>query len=89
MGVDFQRVLTRFGIKDVPTSVRNPQSNAIRERLHQSVGNALHVYLSQDVPFNVGNTAKLVDSALATALYAARSTIHRTLGMTPGGIVFN
>jgi hypothetical protein len=43
MGVDFQRVLQRFGIKDVPTSVRNPQSNAICERLHQSVGNALRV----------------------------------------------
>jgi transposase InsO family protein len=89
MGVDFQRVLTRFGIKDVPTSVRNPQSNAICERLHQSVGNALRVFISQGVPFNVGNIAELVDTALATALHAACSTIHRTLGTTPGGIVFN
>jgi transposase InsO family protein len=89
MGADFQLILQRFGIKDVATSVRNPQANAVCERLHQSVGNALRVFLSQGIPFNVFNIAELVDSALATALHATRSTIHRTLGMTPGGIVFN
>jgi transposase InsO family protein len=89
MGADFQRILQRFGIKDVAISVRNPQSNAICERLHQSVGNTLRVFLSQGIPFNVHNIAELVDSALATALHATRATIHRTLGMTPGGIVFN
>jgi transposase InsO family protein len=64
MGVDFQRVLQRYGIKDVPKSVRNPQSISICERLHQLVGNALHIYLSQDVAFNIGNIAELVDSTL-------------------------
>jgi hypothetical protein len=89
MVVNFQQVLQRFGIKDVPTSMHNPQSNVICEQLHQSVGTTLHVYLSQDIPFNVGNIAELVDSALATALHAARSTIHCTLGMMPSGIVFH
>jgi hypothetical protein len=73
MGSDFQWAILHFGIKDVPTSMRNPQSNAICKRLHQSVGNALHVYLSQDIPFNVGNIAELIDSALATTLHAVRS----------------
>jgi hypothetical protein len=67
-------------MKDVPTSMRNRQSNAIGKRLHQSVGKVLHVKLRQDIPFNVGNIAELVDSTLATALHAARSTIHRMLG---------
>jgi hypothetical protein len=89
MGVDFQRVLQQFGIKDVAISIRNPQANAVCERLHQSVGNALRVFLSQCIPHNVTNVAELVDSALATALHASRATIHRTLGMTPGAIVFN
>jgi hypothetical protein len=90
IGADFQRILQRFGItKDVPISVHNPQANAICERLHQSVGNALQVFLSQELPFNVTDVAEFVDSALATALHAAHSTIHRTLGMTPGGIVFS
>jgi transposase InsO family protein len=89
MGADIQHILQHFGIKDVAISVRNPQSNAVCKRLHQSVGNALHIFLSQGIPFNVNNIAKLVDSALATALHASRATIHGTLGMTPGGIVFN
>jgi hypothetical protein len=89
IGVDFQRILHRFGIKDVATRVHNPQSNAICKRLHQSVGIALHIYLSQGIPSNVTNVAKLVNSALATALHASQATIHCTVGMTPGGIVFN
>jgi predicted ABC-type sugar transport system permease subunit len=32
---------------------------------------------------------ELVDSALASALHASCATIHRTLGMMPGGIMFN
>jgi hypothetical protein len=53
------------------------------------VGNTLHVFLSQPIPFNVTNVAKLADSALATALHVSRATIHCTLGMTPGAVVFN
>jgi hypothetical protein len=89
IGANFQRILQHFGFKDVPTSVRNPQANAVCEWLHQSVGNALHIFIHQATPFNVHSIAELVDSALAMALHATRSTIHRTLGMTPGGIVFN
>jgi hypothetical protein len=75
-------VLT-FKSSSVATSVRNPQANAICERLHQ------YVFLSQPIPANVLNVAELVDSAIATALHASRATIHRTLGMSPGGIIFN
>jgi hypothetical protein len=89
MGANFQGILQRFGIKYVSISVCNPQSNKVCERLHQSVGNALRVFLSQATPFNMTNVAKLVDSTLATALHASCATIHRTLGMTPGAIVFN
>ena len=89
MGVDFQQILQKHGIKNVTTSVRNPQSNSICERLHQSGGNALRIYLSQQPNANIFNVAQLVDNAIATALHASRSTIHRTLGMSPGGIVFH
>jgi transposase InsO family protein len=89
MGANFQRRLQRFGIKDVATSVRNPQSNAVCKRLHQSVGNTLRVFPSQAIPFNVTNVAKLFDIALATAPHASRAMIHRMLGMTPEAIVFN
>jgi hypothetical protein len=89
MGTDFQCILQHFGIKNVATSVRNPQANAVCKCLHQSVGNALHIFLSQELSFNITNIAELVDSTLATALHASRSMIHRTLGMMPGGIIFS
>ena len=47
MCIDFQHSLQRCGIKDVAISARNPQANTICEQLHQSIGNALRVFLSQ------------------------------------------
>jgi transposase InsO family protein len=40
-GREFQHVLTMNGIKDVPTTAKNPQSNAIVERLHRTVEDCL------------------------------------------------
>jgi hypothetical protein len=57
--------------------MHNPQSNKVCKRLHQSVGNALQFFLSQAIPFNVMNVAKLVDRALTTALHVLRlNTLH-------------
>jgi hypothetical protein len=89
MGANFQLIPQQFGIKDVVTSVPNPQANAVCEHLHQSAGNALRIFLSQGIPFNVFNIAELVDSTLVTPLHAPCSTIHHTLGITPDGIIFN
>ena len=41
-GIEFQTMLLQEGIKSVPSSVRNPQSNAIIERLHKTVGDMLN-----------------------------------------------
>jgi hypothetical protein len=49
----------------------------------------LHILLSQNPPANVANIGKLVDTAIATSFHAARSTIHCTLGVSPGGLVFH
>jgi hypothetical protein len=85
----FQYILMCAGIKDVPTTVRNPQANAVCKRLHQSVVNTLRILLRQHLPANIANVGELVDSALATSLHAARSTIYCTLGVSPGGLVFH
>jgi hypothetical protein len=52
-------------------------------------GNTLHILLSQHPPANVANIGKLVDTSIAASLHAARSTIHHTLGILPGGLVFH
>ena len=61
-----------FSIKDVYLTSKNPQSNAICERMHQTVSNVLqtlvHTYPSQ----NMTQTRGIVDDALATAMYAKK-----------------
>jgi hypothetical protein len=86
---DFQYILMWAGVKDLPTTVCNPQANAVGERLHQSFANILQILRSQNPPANVAKVGKLVDTAIVTSLYAAHSTIHRMLGLSPGGLVFH
>jgi len=88
-GWPFQLVLQQTQIKDVPTTVKNPQSNAICERMHQTVGNVLRTLLHAHRPTNVQEATELVDTALATTMHAIRSTVHSTLQMSPGALVFH
>jgi hypothetical protein len=88
LGADFQRILELNGIKDVPTSVKNPQSNAICERMHQTAANVLRTLLHAHPPQNALQAGALIDSALATTMHATRASIHRTLRTTPGALVF-
>jgi hypothetical protein len=53
-------------IKDVPTTVHNPQANAICEQIHHSIANTQRILLSQNPPANIANVGELVDSAIAT-----------------------
>lgn len=89
IGFDFQIILETNGIQDVPTTARNPQSNAICERMHQTVGNLLRALCHTNPPQNVVDANELVDSALATAMHAMRSTVHRSLEVAPGALVFH
>lgn len=87
-GYEFQRLIRQYGIRRHPTTVKNPQANAICERLHQTVGNSLRTLLHTNPPQNTDDANHLMDTALATASYAARSALHHTLKVTPGALVF-
>ncbi len=72
----------------VGTTVKNPQSNAIVERLHKTVGDILRTYLhSRPVP-NVATAVECVNSVLAAAQCAMRATVHQTMESSPGAAVF-
>ena len=89
-GQEFAALLQRWGgIDNVPISVRNPQANAICERMHQVVGNVLRTLLYSHPPQNIQGANDLVDYALATASHALRSSCHRTMGLSPGAVVFH
>jgi len=42
---EFQDVLCYYGIKDVPTTSKNPQANSIIEHVHLTMGNMLHILI--------------------------------------------
>lgn len=87
-GWEFQELLQRAGIQDVPTTSYNPQANAICERMHQTVGNILRTLLRAHPPANVNQAEVLVDQALATAMHAMRCSVSRSLNVSPGALVF-
>ena len=81
-------LLSRYGIKDVCTAVRNPQANAICERMHQTIGDILRVVLHTNPPQNINDANQVIDNALATCMHAMRCSVSAQIGTTPGAMVF-
>ena len=86
IGDDFQRMLRDdYGIRAKPITVRNPQANAIVERVHQTIGNIIHTfelennYLDEEDPWT---------GILSATAFAIRTTYHTTLKKSPGQLVF-
>ena len=74
-----------FGLKSKPSTDYNPQSNAIVERIHQVIGNALRTFELEEQELEEENPFEPFMTAIA---YAIRSTHHTTLGASPGQLVF-
>ena len=66
----------------------NPQANAICKRMHQTVGNVLRTLLHAQPPQDVADTNAIMHPCLAMAMHATRATVHRSLQMSPGVLVF-
>jgi hypothetical protein len=84
IGPEFQSLIRdEYHIKCKPISVKNPQANAIIERVHQVIGNMIRTFELQDIdeddPF---------EGILSAVAWAIRSTYHTTLQATPGQLVF-
>jgi hypothetical protein len=84
IGQNFQWLLEIFSIKDVCSTSKNPQSNAICERMHQKVNNVLRTLVHTNSPHNTTQARDIIDDALATAMHAMQTTVATTLGSTPG-----
>ena len=88
-GWEFQAMLKDFGIKDVPTTSRNPTANGICERMHQSVGNTLRTLIHTHPPRTLADAKDLVDEALATAAHAVNTNVSQATGYSPGAMAFH
>jgi len=82
-------MLQANGIQDVPTTIKNPMSNGICERSHQTIANHLSFILADKEISTLAEAERLLDICLATAQYAICATIHQTLQATPGALVFH
>jgi hypothetical protein len=88
IGQNFQWLLEIFSIKDVCSTSKNPQSNAICERMHQTVDNVQKTLVHTNPPQNMTQARDIIDDALATAMHAKQTTIVTTLGSTLGALAF-
>ena len=90
-GTEFMRefadmIQKDYGIKRKGASVRNPQANAILERIHQTIGNIIRTFelyddddLDEEDPFA---------GVLSATMFAMRATYHTTTQATPSQLVF-
>ena len=88
-GVPFLYMLTVNGIKDITTTIKNPQASAICERLHQTISSNLRTILHYYPPQNPPQANDIIDTCFAAAAYANKTAIHRTLNISPGALVFH
>ena len=85
IGHEFQTMLGDYGVKKKPITTRNPQANAIVERVHQTIGNIVRTFELQDNYLDEDDPWKGILSATA---FAIRATYHTTLQKSPGQLVF-
>jgi hypothetical protein len=81
----FQSLCDTYGVKRKLTSVKNPQANAILERIHAVLGNMLRTS-----ELNMAETVKPsdIDIFLSNAVWAVCSTYHTVLKASPGAAIF-
>jgi hypothetical protein len=79
----FEALCESFGIKCKPTSFKNPQANAILERVHQVITTMLRTN-----ELDMANTVETsdIDVFLTDAAWVIRSTYHTILKASQGAI---
>ena len=81
----FEELCDSFNIKRKPTTVKNPQANAIIERIHGVIGDMMRTR-QLDMSETIEDT--MIEDPLVDAAWAIRSTYHTVLKSTPGAAIF-
>ena len=81
----YNMITVDYNIKPKVITSRNPQANAIIERVHQTIGNVLRTF---DVNKTVLDSDDPWSSILSATGFAIRNTVHTTLLSTPAQLVF-
>eukprot|EP00957_Ditylum_brightwellii_P146941 11187232-Ditylum_brightwellii.AAC.1 len=87
IGITFQQISQRIGIKDAPTTPRNLQASLVYEQLHQTVANILHI-TTNGAANSMQQAVRLVDDALTIIVHATRCAVSRAIGTSTGVMVY-
>ena len=74
-----------YGIEVSSITTRNPQANAILERVHQTIGNIIRTFNVRKMTLDDQNPW---DGILASTMFALRATVHTTTQYTPTQLAF-
>lgn len=83
MGEFKEMVKNDYGVRTKPITARNPQANAILERVHQTIGNMIRTFELQH-----SDDPDALDGMLAATMFAVRATYNTTTQSTPAQLVF-
>ena len=81
-------MLLKNNIQSIPTTVKNPQANAIVERMHQTISTMIAISLHENPPTNFEDVSSLIMRKCKAAQFAIRATTHSTLKFSPGELAF-
>ena len=87
IGKAFRNLLYQAGIKKKTCTVKNPQSNAVCERMHSTMGSILRAETAK-IQYE-DEAAQAIINALQTCMHDMRCAVNRTLQTSPGPLVFN
>ncbi len=83
--MNFEYLCDSYGIKRKPTTIKNPQANAILEHMHQVLGKMLR---TAEIDVADSLTPNDVDVFINNGAWAIHSTYHTVLKASPGVAIF-
>lgn len=83
MGVEFQQMLHSYGIKSVPTTVKNPQENSLVEKMHLRMGNILRM-----TSFKGENWWEELEYTMQCVAWSFRTKSPSTIPYSPGSMAY-
>ena len=81
----FEQICEQYSLKRKPTTIKNPQANAILERVHAVCSNMIK---TSNLDMQDTCTPEMVDELIANIGWAIRATYHTLLGSSPGAAIF-
>eukprot|EP00957_Ditylum_brightwellii_P086965 6619488-Ditylum_brightwellii.AAC.1 len=73
-------ILKDYGVKKKPITVRNPHTNSIIERIHQTIGNKIRSFEVNSTDIDEKDPWTGVLNAVR---FATRATVHTTMQAIP------